>query len=321
MILEYDYDDIIYPIPFNSLYNHIDLRYENFGQPDARFPPFVRLGSVTDEAFGGSDHIYVTGSSANHLYSNINTMYSIITSDMNSSIVFVDYGLDNETLSELISEIKVMKSILDAHHSPALLYYRKFDFAHFPAWYDLLDRQVRGGYSWKVISYFDVLMESKRIVSWSDGGNLVSTNLKNEMYRVHTFGLYTPYSGDSLQQWLHGKSQRFLGANKMIRKIMLGKGMCTGGYLWINYNNETVMNDVIFPLVQCAYTRRCIAPIGSTRKNHRQDQAILTALVHSAKIPQCCQGWYKTYTQFHQDCLPEICRNRREKMKQRLLGM
>lgn len=136
-------------------------------------------------------------------------MYSIITSDMNSSIVFVDYGLDNVTLSELISEMKVMKTILDAHHSTALLYYRKFDFAHFPAWFDLSDRQVRGGYSWKVISYFDVLMETKRIVSWSDGGNIVSTNLKNEMYRVHMFGLYTPYSGDSLQQWLHGKSQRF----------------------------------------------------------------------------------------------------------------
>ena len=95
--------------------------------------------------------------------------------------------------------------------------------------------------------------------------------------------------------------------------------MCTGGYVWINYNNETVMNNVIFPLVQCAYTRRCIAPIGSTRKNHRQDQAILSALVHSAKIPQCCQAWYKTYTMFHQDCKPDGCRERRNRLKSRLI--
>lgn len=240
-------------------------------------------------------------------------------SDINSSIVFVDFGLDNVTLHELINEFREMKRILDRFHSPALLYYRKFDFAHFPAWYSLADRQVRGGYSWKVISYYDVLMECKRIVAWSDGGNLVSTNLRNEMYRVHLFGLYTPYSGGNLQQWLHGKSQRFLGANKMLRKIMLGKGMCTGGYVFINYNNETVMNDVIFPLVQCAYTRRCIAPLGSTRKNHRQDQAILSALVQSAKIPQCCQGWYRTYTTFHQDCAPAVCKQRRERLKNLLL--
>ena len=295
------------------------MRYVNFAKADPRFPSFVNLGYVTEEAFVGSDHIFVTGSSSNHLYSNLNTIYSIMLCEINTSIVFVDYGLDNSTFSMLISEFSSMEEIFKRWKSPAKLYYRKFDFAHFPSWYNILDRDVRGGYSWKVIGYFDVLMESKRIVIWSDGGNLLPSNINRELRRARLFGLYTPYSGDSLQSWLHGKSRRFLGYNRMIRKIMLGKGMCTGGYLFINYNNETVMNNVIFPLLQCAYTRKCIAPIGSSRKNHRQDQAILTALVHSAGIQQSCQARYGTKCRFHQDChSEERCTHRREQLKKLL---
>lgn len=105
--------------------------------------------------------------------------YSICTKsecEINTSIVFVDYGLYNSTFSVLISEFSSMEEIFKRWKSPAKLYYRKFDFAHFPSWYNILDRDVRGGYSWKVIGYFDVLMESKRIVIWSDGGNLLPSN-------------------------------------------------------------------------------------------------------------------------------------------------
>ena len=45
------------------------------------------------------------------------------------------------------------------------------------------------------------------------------------------------------------------------------------------------INIVIFlcsplQLFDCSRTRACIAPLGSSRENHRQDQAALSALIH-----------------------------------------
>lgn len=278
------------------------MRYVNFGKPDPRFPSFLHLGVVEPSDLQEAGFIFVTGSSSNHLYSNVNTMYSLMRSDIRASIVFVDFGLDAAALTYLLQEMEVMHSLYEKHHSRGKLYYRKFDFSHFPAWFDISDEMIRGGYSWKVVSYFDVLQETRGIVVWSDGGNQLPVSIEKELWRVRTFGLYTPYSGGSLQSWMHGKSLQFLVNNKMFRKAMLGKGMCTGGYLFINYQNATVMNQVVFPLVQCAYTRRCISPNGSSRKNHRQDQSILTVLVHSAKIQQSCHGSYNTRVRYHQEC-------------------
>ena len=240
-------------------------------------------------------------------------MYSLMRACIDVSIVFVDFGLDEPEFTYLVQEIKVMHSIYQKHNSPGKLYYRKFDFSHFPAWFDISNEQIRGGYSWKVISYYDVLLETKRMIVWSDGGNQLVPSIEKELHRARVFGLFSPYSGGSLQSWVHGKSLRFLGSNGMVRKIMTGKGMCTGGYLFVNYRNETVMKQVIQPLVECAYTRRCISPEGSSRKNHRQDQSILSVLIHSAKIPKSCQGSYNTKVRYHQECdSVELCRSRKE---------
>ena len=55
----------------------------------------------------------------------------------------------------------------------------------------------------------------------------------------------------------------------------------------------------------------CIAPPGSSRKNHRQDQAVLSYLVHKAGYPfatdaheeigvRCkCDRWFYQYIGFH----------------------
>ena len=243
----------------------------------------------------------VTGSSQNHLYANVNMMYSIIYTNCELPIVFVDYGLEEDGLNYLIRNMKIMHGIHLKLNSTAKLYYRKFDFSHFPAWVNISDPEIRGAYTWKVVSYFDVLNQTKRMIAWSDGGNMWTQSIVKDMIRTAAEGMFTPYSGDSLQRWVHGKSKQFLASNKMVRKLFDGKGMCTGGYLLVNYYNENAMNNVIFPLLQCAYTRKCISPERTNRKNHRQDQAILSVLVHSASVRSSC-GRYPTTVAFHRDC-------------------
>lgn len=266
------------------------------------------MGDVKDDAFGEDNMIVVTGSSENHVLANVNMMYSIIYTNCHLSMVFVDFGLEEEGLKYLITNMIRIHSIFKQLNSTAKLYYRKFNFANFPSWFDITDRDIRGAYSWKVISYFDVLNQTKRIVVWSDGGNLWSHSIFRDTVHMSVDGFYSPYSGGVVQSWVHPKSQQFLLSHNMVRKVFIGKGMCTGGYVFVNYHNPTVMHNVFFPLLQCAYTRHCISPYGTNRRNHRQDQAILTVLVHNIGVRYACAQKFPTMTNFHRDCHePEKC--------------
>ena len=151
-------------------------------------------------------------------------------------------------------------------------------------------------------SIYDVLIESQRVLVWTDAGNLLPPDINKDLNRTFLYGAYTPYSGDNINKWVHPLSRRFMALHKMVRKIMPGRGMCDGAYMLIDYNNATVMSDVIIPYVQCAYTRKCITPYGATRKNHRQDQAIITVLMHSAVIKESCNAAYSSQVLTHNDC-------------------
>ena len=159
--IEYDYSDIEYPIPFNTLYNDPSTHYVNYGKRNALIPSFVGLGDVSPLAFEESNYIIVTGSSQNHVIPNVNMLLSAVYANCNVSMVFVDFGLDRRGLTLLTSTLTLIHSIHTALHSPAELYYRKFNFAHFPQWMSLQDNAIRGGYAWKVISYYDVLAQAR----------------------------------------------------------------------------------------------------------------------------------------------------------------
>ena len=300
--VEYDYDNISYPIPFNELYHSISTHYVDYGKPNPRLPPYIGTGDIEDDAFGEDNMIVVTGSSENHVLANVNMMYSVIYTNCHLSMVFVDFGLEEEGLAYLTKHMTRMHFMFQKLNSTAKLYYRKFNFANFPSWFNISDRSIRGGYSWKVVSYFDVLNQTKRIVVWSDGGNRWSHSIYRDTKHMSEDGFYSPYSGGVVQSWVHPKTQYFLITHHMIRKVYNGKGMCTGGYVFVNYRNAKAMHHIFFPLLQCAYTRRCISPYGTNRRNHRQDQAILTVLVHNSASHYACAQRYPTMTSFHRDC-------------------
>lgn len=64
---------------------------------------------------------------------------------------------------------------------------------------------------------------------------------------------------------------------------------CAAGFLLLRPTNR-VMRDLVGPWRACALHRACIAPPGSTRLNHRQDQAALTYLAFTHNFTAC-----KTY--------------------------
>ena len=86
------------------------------------------------------------------------------------------------------------------------------------------------------------------------------------------------------------------------------KWCCSGGYLIIDYRNRTVMENIIYPTVKCSLTKKCITPIGSHRRNHIQDQSVISIFVQSLGIHQACDPQHPSSVSFHQDA--EKCNNR-----------
>ena len=64
----------------------------------------------------------------------------------------------------------------------------------------------------------------------------------------------------------------------MIERERFAGRNCNGAFLGIKKDLHGAASSVMPVWVECALNRSCIAPEGSSRRNHRQDQAALTML-------------------------------------------
>ena len=78
--IEYDYEDINYPIPFNKLVNDISTHYVNYGIKISSIP-FVITGDIPSFQYQTSEVLMMTGASDNHAYGSFNCLYSMVLAD------------------------------------------------------------------------------------------------------------------------------------------------------------------------------------------------------------------------------------------------
>ena len=242
----------------------------NYGKPNSRFPSFVGTGDVSPSAFAECDFIVVTGSSQNHILPNVNMMLSVVRANCNASIVFVDYGLDDDGVALLSRAFSLIHSMHTALNSPAELYYRKFDFAHFPAWMDIMERKARGGYAWKVVSLVDVFFEWRAVVYWVDGGCVIREGISRELSWTRHHGLFSPQSAGTVGTRVHPSTREFMVKTGLLRRsVALEKGMLSGGVLMLDFANAMIRDQLVPRYLVCAYTQKCISPRETDRSNHR----------------------------------------------------
>ena len=90
--IEYDYDDIEYPVPFNKLVSDISTHYENYGIANKSLP-FLLTGDIPTYHLHTSDVLMMTGASDNHGYGSFNCLYSMVLADPYASYMYIDLGL------------------------------------------------------------------------------------------------------------------------------------------------------------------------------------------------------------------------------------
>ena len=197
--------------------------------------------------------------------------------------------------------------------------YHKFDYAAHPPH---LDVAVNAGeYAWKPVIVADVVDRLRAAgatadVVWADAGSYFH-ELAPLSSRVRASGgLWVRRSAGTMRQWTHPSMFTRLGESvssadyadrRNADATLIGFAIASAGAA----AGQRLYNAVIAPWRSCALDRDCIAPPGSSRKNHRQDQAVLSYLVHkggyafaddthaSLRVRCKCDRWFYRYIGFH----------------------
>ena len=156
---------------------------------------------------------------------------------------------------------------------------KDFDFSSFPKFYSERDSFNRlGQYAWKSSIINKELILSKKQVLWFDTGNLITKKLTLIRIIISALGVFSPISAGSIVNWTHKDTLNYLNTEKSIYK----KRNLTGGIVAFDWENQNARNLSKEWKDYCS-VEECIAPKGSSRDNHRQDQSILSILKYKNK--------------------------------------
>ena len=203
--------------------------------------------------------IVISGASNNHFKSLCNFTNSFMKSKQSHKLVIYDLGIDKHLWESF------------QNHFGGEIEYRRFNFSCYPSWYDISIEA--GQYAWKSAIIKDVHNSySKEIIVWMDSGNLIHT-LEPIYNFLLTNGIYSATSGGDILRWTHINTIKYFEYKEVNKPNR--NGACIG----FNTNFEYACN-ILNDFAKYCSLRECIAPDGSSRKNHRQDQAVFTILYY-----------------------------------------
>ena len=197
------------------------------------------------------------------------------------------------------------------------LFYHKFDYAAHPPHLNV--EVAAGEYAWKPVIVADVVERIRQSdapddVLWSDAGSYFHAVEPLEARIRSGDGLWVRRSSGTMAQWTHPsmfdrlreKAADFADLPNADATLV---GFATGHPS--RAIRDRVYREVVVPWRTGALDKECIAPRGSSRRNHRQDQALLSYLVHKAGFAfasesrqeigvRCkCDRWFYQYIGFH----------------------
>jgi hypothetical protein len=208
--------------------------------------------------------ILVTGASNNHYLTLINFIISFVNhNDQNYKLIVYNLGLDEDN----------WKNIKKLFSGYSLIIYKIFDYKIRPDWFDI--NIEAGHYAWKPTIIYDTYMENPdKVIIWMDSGNLILNNLKELNNFVLENGIYSSISSGSIGKWSHPLTIEYF--NFSLCHYQNRNGACYG------FNPRILFaKDFICEFYKHSQIKKCIAPDGSSRKNHRQDQTIFSILYYN----------------------------------------
>ncbi|UDF04823.1 hypothetical protein [Asticcacaulis sp. AND118] len=203
----------------------------------------------------------VTGADHTHGDSLLQFLSSALQHESRSQIIAYDLGLRPDQRAKILALTPAVEL-------------RSFDYEHHPAWFDI--RSEAGQYAWKPTIIASLFTEARGPVVWMDSGNLILCPLDALYDAVVRNGFYSPRSSGTLADWTHPSALAFFGLDKAWAE---GKENVNGACVAFDPAHEAG-RGLCLEWARLARVRSAIAPRGSSRANHRQDQALLGVLAH-----------------------------------------
>lgn len=217
---------------------------------------------------GGKDElVIVTAASENHFdVLKRSLLQTIYIYEPDTRVIIYDLGLSlasRRELEQLCGERGVWSV-------------RTFDYSRYPSYMSITI--ARGEYAWKPIIIKEVV-DQFPLVLWLDAGDGLTDTLDPTKEFIKENGFLSLPTTGTLWQWTHPGMIAYFKEHYQLTDAMLYQHLnnCDGATNgWSRYS--PVYEKMLVPWQKCALVKECIAPPGSDRSNHRQDQAALTLL-------------------------------------------
>lgn len=171
---------------------------------------------------------------------------------------------------------------------------RTFEYSKYPPFFDVANNA--GEYAWKAPIIREAAEGFDGILCWMDAGNVIKKPLERLRKFTQRHGYFSPGSLGKVKDWTHPGMLSFFRLPtdwKKDRKNL--SGAC------VAFDTEHKLGwELLNQWAAFSHVRECIAPVGSSRENHRQDQALLTVLANRLTKPRLPKAWHREFL-IHQD--------------------
>ena len=219
---------------------------------------------ISPSSFRRNELVIITGADSSHFQSLLQLLASLRRHEPGTRVVVFDLGLT-----------KLERTHLYAVFTAAEV--RNFEYVQFPDHFNI--KVEKGQYAWKPVILSDALTEFKCTVCWMDAGNIVTAPLTWLRRITNKLGIYSSRTSGAIRDWTHPGTLQYLGASGGL----IDRHNLCGACVAASYQNIGARR-IIERWKECALVKECIAPAGSSRANHRQDQAVLSVLAHKSGI-------------------------------------
>ena len=203
----------------------------------------------------------ITGASNNHYFTLIQFIDSFIKNKVNENLIIYNLGID---------EPRWIK--LKEHYALYNFIFEVFDYSKYPYWFNI--NINIGEYAWKPAIIHDVFNKfSNEIIIWMDAGNIILDNLDNLRLSIEENNIHSGLTSGNIKMWTHMDTIKLLKCDNVYRQNR--NGACIGFNSKIDW-----VKEFIKLFYMCCSDKNIIAPPGSSRMNHRQDQAVFTILYY-----------------------------------------
>lgn len=216
-------------------------------------------------------YVFITGSSENHEICMLNLLLSVLRYHNEFLFCIWDLGLSKEM-------IKYFKRLEKEYNMIKIF---KFNYDNYPSYVNI--NKNFGEYAWKPIIIKKSYYYFKRPIIWLDAGCIITGSINCIIKYIKEKDVWSTYAKHSIRKYTHIGTINYFN----IDYNLLWNKCCSAGTIAFMYPSK-LARIIIDRWYKCAIIKECLAPRGSNKWNHRQDQTAFSIIVNLYGRKEIC---------------------------------